>query len=41
MKIFKNPGKIKVLDVLSSRFGYVLVVQNSDGCIAEKKNMIE
>ncbi len=37
MHLFKNPTKIKILDVLPSRFGYVLVVQNSDGCIAESK----
>ena len=35
MKIFHNSGKIKVLEVLNSKFGTVLVVQNSDGCIAE------
>jgi hypothetical protein len=35
MKIFHNPQKIKVLELLNSRYGYVVVVQNSDGSIAE------
>ena len=29
-KIFHNSGKIKVLEVLNSKFGTVLVVQNGD-----------
>lgn len=40
-KIFYNPKKIKVLEILHSRYGEIAVVQNSDGCIAEKSNMNE
>ena len=37
MKIFHKPNKIKVVDVLKwYPHGWVVVVQNSDGCIAEK-----
>jgi hypothetical protein len=29
-RIFRNPGKVKVVEVLNSKFGTVLVVQNSE-----------
>jgi hypothetical protein len=37
MKIFHKPNKIKVVDVLKwYPHGWIVVVQNSEGCIAEK-----
>ena len=41
-RIFHNkPSDNKVVEVLNSKFGTVLVVQNGDGCISDKKTMIE
>ncbi len=34
-KIFRKPEKIKVLDIIRREYGYVVVVQNGDGCISE------
>lgn len=37
MKIFRKPNKIKVVDVLKwYPHGWIVVVQNGDGCISEK-----
>jgi len=39
MKIFHKPDKIKVLDVLKwYPHGWIVVVQNREGCISEKEN---
>lgn len=35
MKIFHKPNKIKVLELISFRHGWVAVVQNGDGSISE------
>ncbi len=40
-KIFKNPVDIKVLFHTVSPYGHILVVQNSDGCIASKQGLNE
>jgi len=38
MKLYRVPGKIKVLDVINRPYGWiVVVVQNGDGCISEEK----
>jgi hypothetical protein len=29
MKIFKNPNKVQVVDIIRKDYGYVVVVQNS------------
>ena len=36
MKIYRNPGKIKVLDLVYKPYGWLVVVQNGDSCISEK-----
>jgi adenosylmethionine-8-amino-7-oxononanoate aminotransferase len=36
MKLYKTPGKIKVLDMVSRPYGWIVVVQNGDGCISEQ-----
>jgi hypothetical protein len=41
MKIFRNPNKIRVLYHIPCPYGEILVVQNSDGCIAEKRKISE
>ena len=38
MKLFHEPGKIKVLDVINRPYGWLVVVQNGDGCIPESKS---
>ena len=38
IKLFHKPDKIRVLDVLKwYPHGWIVVVQNGDGCISEKK----
>ena len=37
MKLYKNPEKIKVLDIINRPYGWLVVVQNGDGCISEEK----
>ena len=37
-KIFHNPDKIKVFDIIKKEYGYVVVVQNANGCIRESKS---
>jgi hypothetical protein len=42
MKLFHNSNKIRVVDVLKwYPHGWIVVVQNGDGCISEKKKMNE
>ncbi len=36
MKLYKTPGKIKVLDVINRPYGWIVVVQNGEGCISDK-----
>ena len=36
MKIFRKPGKIKVLELIAFRHGYLAVVQNGMGGNSEK-----
>ncbi len=36
-KIFHNPEKIKVFDIIKTSYGFVVVVQNGNGCIPEKQ----
>ena len=39
MKLFRKPNKIKVMDVLKwYPHGWIVVVQNSEGCVAENVN---
>lgn len=40
-RLFRNPCKITVLEVLHSKYGEIAVVQNSEGCIRDEKTMIE
>jgi len=35
-RLFYKSGKIKVLEVVHSRYGEVVVVQNGNGCISEQ-----
>jgi hypothetical protein len=37
MKIFHNPSKIRVFDVIRTSYGFIAVVQNGDGCISDKQ----
>jgi len=39
MKLYRNPQKIKVLDVINRSYGWLVVVQNGDGCISEEKKL--
>jgi hypothetical protein len=41
MKLYRDPHKIKVLDVINRPYGWLVVVQNTDGCISESKKMNE
>jgi hypothetical protein len=36
MKLYKDPGKIKVLDVINRPYGWIVVVQNGEGSISDK-----
>jgi len=38
MKIFHNATKIKVLDIIKTSYGFVVVVQNGNGCIPESQS---
>jgi len=35
IKIFHKPDKIMVVDLLRRDYGWIVVVQNGDGCISE------
>jgi hypothetical protein len=39
MKLYKTPSKIKVLDIIRREYGWIVVVQNGEGCISESKTM--
>lgn len=41
LKLYKAPGKIKVLDLIHRDYGWIVVVQNGDGCISESKEVNE
>jgi hypothetical protein len=36
MKLYRIPGKIKVLDVINRPYGWIVVVQNGDSCISDQ-----
>ena len=37
MKIFRNPTKIRVLEVVHSKYGEIAVVQNGESCVPDKQ----
>lgn len=39
-KIFKNPNRVQVVDIIWKPYGWVVVVQNGDGCISEQRKNV-